>query len=501
MDLDVRGGPIVPSLHVQQGNKEIAVSLSERETARADRTTLAAASPAQPSRRDFLRKSGTAGLLLAAGPAALAACSTATGVGGGASSSSGKTIKILLWSHFVPRYDAWFDQWAKQWGSKNGVTVVVDHINQADLPARTAAEFAANAGHDLIEWITPPSAYEPDVLDLADLVKEAESKYGSQVSFCKLSSYNPKTGKYYGFCHTWTPDPGDYRKHLWAKAGFASGPQTYDDLLRGGTEIKRQQGVRMGIGMSPEVDSNMAARALIWSYGGSVQDANGNVTLNSPEVIDAVSYMAKLYKQTMTSEVFSWNAASNNQGLVAGQLSYILNSISAYRTAQTTDASVADDIFFVPALKGPSGKGLASQHVVRSYIMPKWAKNVDSCKQFLMDLVGADRDAVYNSELYDFPSFANTPGVGPLPGWLASDPFKSHPANKLEVLANAQQWTTNVGYPGAANAAIGEIFDTNVLPTMMASVAQGKSSAKEAVASAAKQCESIFSKWRAKGLV
>jgi multiple sugar transport system substrate-binding protein len=438
--------------------------------------------------------------MLGSGSALLSACSNAAGVGGGSQTSKG-TIKILLWSHFVPRYDTWFDPWANKWGQQNGVNVVVDHINQADLPARTAAEFAAGAGHDMIEWITPASAYEPSVHDLTDVVMQAEAKYGNQLSFCKLSSFNPHTSKYYAFCHTWTPDPGDYRKGLWAKAGMPNGPATYDDLLTGGTQIMRGQHVRMGIGMSPEVDSNMAARALIWSYGGSIQNAQAKVVLNSPEVVDAVAYMTKLFKQTMTDEVFGWTAASNNQGLVAGQLSYILNSISAYRTAQATSASVADDIFFVPALKGPGGKGLASQHVVRSYLVPKWAANVDEIKQFLIDLVGAAHGSVYNSELYDFPAFRGTGAAAALPGWLQNDPFKSKPANKLALLADAEKWTTNVGFPGAANAAEGEIFDTNVLPTMMASAAQGKATPKQAVQSAAKQCEAIFSKWRAKGLV
>ena len=317
----------------------------------------AGASPAHTSRRDFLRKAGTAGVLLGSGSALLSACSTATGVGSGSQTSASKgTIKILLWSHFVPRYDTWYDPWAKKWGEQNGVNVVVDHINQADLAARTAAEFAAGAGHDMIEWLTPASAYEPSVHDLTDVVKQAEAKYGSQTSFCKLSSFNPHTRKYYAFCHTWTPDPGDYRKGLWTKAGLPNGPLTYADLLTGGTDIDHKQHVRMGIGMSPEVDSNMAARALIWSYGGSTQDAQGKVVLNSPETVDAVAYMVRLFKQAMTDEVFSWTAASNNQGLVAGQLSYILNSISAYRTAQTTSASVADDIFFVPASRGRPGR-------------------------------------------------------------------------------------------------------------------------------------------------
>ena len=129
----------------------------------------------------------------------------------------------------------------------------------------------------------------------------------------------------------------------------------------------------------------------------------------------------------MTNEVFSWTAASNNQGLVAGQLSYILNSISAYRTAQTSNPSVADDIFFTPALNGPGGKGLASQHVVRSYMIPRWAKNVDKAKQFLLDLVGAAHDAVYNSELYDFPAFSSTPRPRHCPAGSAAIPSSPSP--------------------------------------------------------------------------
>jgi multiple sugar transport system substrate-binding protein len=211
--------------------------------------------------------------------------------------------------------------------------------------------------------------------------------------------------------------------------------------------------------------------------------------------------MVKLYQQTMTAEVFSWTAASNNQGLVAGQLSYILNSISAYRSAQTTNTTVADDIYFLPALKGPNGTALASQHVVRSYIMPNWAKNTDKCKQFLLDLVDAAHDGVYQSQLYDFPAFKNPKVTSTLDGWLKNDPFKSQPPDKLALLSTAQSWSTNVGHPGPASPAIGEIFDTNVISTMMADAARGKASPQDAVASAHQQCETVFAKWRKKGLV
>ena len=172
----------------------------------------------------------------------------------------------------------------------------------------------------------------------------------------KRNSFNPTTNVFYGLCHGYAPDPGDYRRSLWEKVEMPDGPTTWDTLLSGGARIKQEQGIQMGIGMSNEADSRMAAQTLMWAYGASIQDANENVTINSPETVAAVEYMSQLFKQAMTPEVFGWNAASNNQLLVAGKASYILNSISAYRTAQKEQPEVGADIFFRSPLVGPAAK-------------------------------------------------------------------------------------------------------------------------------------------------
>src|SRR5437879_1282305 len=78
-----------------------------------------------------------------------------------------KTPKILQWSHFVPTYDVWFDKYAKDWETSHGVDVTVDHINIADLGTRANAEVAAQQGHDLVQFLSPPGAFEPQVLDMA----------------------------------------------------------------------------------------------------------------------------------------------------------------------------------------------------------------------------------------------------------------------------------------------------------------------------------------------
>jgi multiple sugar transport system substrate-binding protein len=293
------------------------------------------------------------------------------------------SLKILLWSHFVPRHDKWFDKFAMDWGKQVGVEVTVDHIEVTAIPARIEAELAARSGHDVIQFIGPLPQFEPSVVDLKDITQEAESRFGKQIDLCKKCSLNPTTGKYYAYAPGWVPDPGNARKSLWEQAGLPNGPTTWDELLNGGSEIKSKQNVQLGIGMSQEIDSNMVARSLIWSFGGAEQDEQENVTLNSPETIAAVEYMKKLYEGAMTDEVFGWNPSSNNQGLVGGKMSYVVNSISAYRTLQKVNPQIANDVLILKALDGPDGS-FAAQHVMYNWLVPKHAKNVDAAKEFLL---------------------------------------------------------------------------------------------------------------------
>jgi multiple sugar transport system substrate-binding protein len=457
------------------------------------------------TRRELLRRAGVGAIVLVYGGTGVK--KAVAGAPKFAHRELKGTLRILQWSHFVPAYDKWFDPWVKAWGESNNVKVTVDHINYADIPTRTAAEINAGAGHDLILWIVPPSQYEKSVVDTRDVVKQIEQKYGPQLDFARLTNYNPHTDHYFGFTYSFAPDPGDYRQSMFAQAGLPNGPTTWDEMLQAVTAIKTKTGgkVRGGIGFSNEPDSNMAARALIWSYGGSVQDKDENVTINSDAVVAAVDYMARLFKQAETSEVFSWTAASNNQGLVAGSLSYILNSISAYRTAQASKPDVAKDIFFSKPLAGPGGnKPLASEHVIQTYIIPKFSKSQDVAKQFLVYLVDHASDFVNQSKLYEFPVNPNTNAQDKLygpGGWLDSDPYQSDPVTKLQVLKDATTWSLNVGYPGPANPAIGEIFDTSVLPVMMKNAATGQMTPKQSVADAEQKVKAIFSKWRQQGLV
>jgi Bacterial extracellular solute-binding protein len=426
-------------------------------------------------------------------------------------------LRILQWSHFVPAYDKWFDPWAKAWGAAKGVDVTVDHVSFADVIPRATAEVAAQSGHDVHMFLGLASAFEEHVIDLADVQATLEKKYGPQVELAKRSTYNPMTKKQFALSDMWVPDPGNYHKKVWTDIGMANGPVTYEDLLKAAPEVRKkapQMQIPIGLGLSQDIDSNMAVRNILWCHGGSIQDKDGNVVLNSPETLAALEYTKRLYAVGMTPAVLSWNAASNNQAFNAQETSYILNSISAYRTAQDNKLPVLENYFFTPALKGPSGIQLASEHVMSGYVVWKFSKTQEVAKEFLVALVDASRDSMLASKLYNFPSFygsvadAGTPlskRVESGAAWIAkqcnNDPFGSTPPDKLALLAKALPWSTNLGYPGFANPAEGEIFDTYVLTDMFAKAATGALSPKDSLLEASGRSKEIFGKWRKKGMV
>jgi ABC-type glycerol-3-phosphate transport system substrate-binding protein len=133
------------------------------------------------------------------------------------------------------------------------------------------------------------------------------------------------------------------------------------------------------------------------------------------------------------------------------------------------------------------------------YVIPSFARNPDAAKEFLLHLVGNYNQKTQNSKLYDLPAFPST--VSEVNGWLDNDPFGSKPANKLALLKDAEKWSTNIGHPGPANAAEGEVFNTFVLPQMMAKAARGQLSPRDAVIEAEGRVKAIFQQWRERKLV
>ena len=441
------------------------------------------------SRRDLLKAAGAGAL--------------ATGLGAniiipGRASAQRKTLKILNWVHFVPAYDEWFNKkYAKEWGDKNNTEVIVDNIGVKLVNARGAAEVSAPKGHDLFLFNWPPPSFEEQAVDMKDVYQECEKKFGKPIDLAVKSTYNPKTKKYFAFSPSFTPDPVNYRQDLFGAVGLPNGPKTWDDVRIAGAKIKKQSGNPVGIGLSNEIDTGMAMRTIMYSFGAHEQDEAGNLILNSKQTLETIKFVKALFQETMTDEVFTWDESSNNRGIVSGKLSLVLNAISTTRTAEKQDPDISRKIQLTKALRGPV-RAIGLEHVMQCYVVWKFAENIDGAKKFLIDYVTNFRTAFVAGEFYDFPCFAKT--VPDLQKLIANDP-KAHPPDKYKVLDDVLEWATNVGYPGYSNAAVDEMFGTWVLNVMFAKAAAGKATPEEALSEADTASKRIFAKWKEKGLI
>jgi multiple sugar transport system substrate-binding protein len=258
-------------------------------------------------------------------------------------------------------------------------------------------------------------------------------------------------------------------------------------------------GIPIGIGKSNDPDSNTALIAFLMCFGSFLQDESNAVAIDSENTVQAVQFMADLYRNGEEDRIFGWNLASNNQYLLSGKASMIVNAISAMRTAEDLQPSFVNDLWLWPVPTGPHGRlGLAQTTSV--YSIWKFAKNKDAAEKFLVDLCVGYEAATVASNLFTFPSF---PGAFPVTKLNKAAAADIHPPRgKYTILTTvASKYTRNAGYPGYSNAAVQETLDRFLIPHMFAGVSQGRMSAADSVRSTARQMKQIWSKWKAAGKI
>jgi multiple sugar transport system substrate-binding protein len=396
--------------------------------------------------------------------------------------AGGGSLKILVRSHFVPAYDTWLDKWGPEWGQKNRVEMAIDHILAAELPAKWAAEVAAGDGHDLFGFTQGGAinVYHQQLVDLSDLGKSLGDKYGW------IEPLAPYIGQYEG---VWKGIPdyfiefgANYRKDLF-DANNLKPVDTWDDLLKAG-EVLKAQGSPIGIAINQRSnDANNSWHCCLWGYGVSYAKQDGKYApFNTPETKEVVRFAVELYNKGMTDEVLSWDDTANNQGQLAGRISWIQNPISSLRTIEKEKPELARNIFVSNAPAGPKGRFTTVSTSVWGVM--NWSKNVPAAKAFLEEYYANFTETVKASEGYNQPLLKEF-RKKPMP-IIGEDP-------KLQILQDFDQVARAAGHPGPVTPAAGEVESNWIIPLMIGRAIQG-GNVDEAVERAASQIETIYKK-------
>ncbi len=373
----------------------------------------------------------------------------------------GTSLRILVWSHFVPAYDTWFDDFSKKWGEKNGVKVRVDHIPHLELPARYAAEFAAGAGHDLIYFVGQilTGQYYKNLIDLSDIADGLSKKYGAWMEGSKSAAQ--VAGRWFGIPDFFIAIPVLWRKDLFDSVGLGA-PNTWEDLRKAGRLLKAK-GHPTGMQFSHCNDANHNWRALMYGFGVKETDPSGqNITIDSKEMREALKFAKAMYDEGMTPEVFSWDDASDNRFLASGVGCWVHDAISAFRTTEDTNPKVFKETYCLPEAAGPAGRWNVGEPNV--WAIWKFSKNIAGAKEFIQGISDSQKEAMLASRGYNMP-FMRGQYAKPMPG-LGNDA-------KLSILQEQDKITAFFGHPGPMTPQAQEVLTTFVVPDMFTRVARG----------------------------
>ena len=404
-----------------------------------------------------------------------------------------KTLRIACWTHFVPEFDRWFDgEYVTRWGEQHDTTVTVDHIPVDRIASTAARETAARTGHDLFMFPWPPAKYSPHAIDHTEVYRSVSQRHGNTNELGHKSSFNPDTNQYFAFVDSWIPFPVHFFGDYWSEVNTPFGPTNYDTLRAGSRKIRASRGIPCGFPLAPGLESNIALHSLLWAFRTSVQDDDGNVTINSSYMtIQALKYVKALCDEGGTRKILEWGPGDNVRAMLDRKVSCTSNAISLLRAAEKNTPDLARDIFLRPPLLGPGGVR-AAPHVTSSWVVWKFAKNPEAAKQFLVDLVDSSGAIFEKSGACNFPIYQDT--VPNLINRLSKDP-NGGPRYKYEELKDALKWTRNLGHPGFATPEAMDAFESFVVPRMFQRVVKGDLTPEDAARAAEKEVKSIHEKW------
>jgi multiple sugar transport system substrate-binding protein len=390
-----------------------------------------------------------------------------------------REISMLSWAHFVPQADEKLHEIGTRFEKATKIKIRFDHLQEAQMAAKLAAEVQTGTGHDLLMLrMHLPLLHATNLEDMSDVVETLTKRYGPLYDFCEEAAHYKDRWvampAYHGSF------PGSYNKKYFDEVGEKA-PDTWEDLVRAGKKLKAK-GHPVGIPISQCNDAVSTLGPIMWAYGAKAVDKDGKtVTINSEETAEAIEYVKRLYNEAMEPEVLSWDDASNNRFLISGKGSWITNPQSHYLTAKTRNMPIAQEIYFHLMPAGPKGRHTTT--FIRSIGLWKFSKNIEPAKEFVKFFFDQENynEYVNAAQAFDAPVFKS---MEDHPVWKI-DP-------KYEPIKESGRYGHLYGWPAPGDERSQQVTNNFIIPIMFAKAVGGTSN-KEAMAWAEAEIKRIYS--------
>ena len=170
-------------------------------------------------------------------------------------------------------------------------------------------------------------------------------------AFKTLGSYG---GAQYGMSFTTSSRTLFYNKKLFAQAGIAAPPKTWDELYADAGKIEALGKIGYGMPLGPE---EAQAETLLWMLGngGGYQDASGKWVINSPQNVETLEFMTKLVKAGYTEP----NPGTKNRAVILEQFAQnqigMVNGITTLLPIIKQAGALTDSDWGTSAITGKTG--------------------------------------------------------------------------------------------------------------------------------------------------
>jgi ABC-type glycerol-3-phosphate transport system substrate-binding protein len=344
-------------------------------------------------------------------------------------------LTMGFFDHWVPGANTASTDLVNEWAEKEKVDVQIDYItNQSNKALVTiAAEAQAKTGHDILAMGTWQPHARAELLEPVNDIMEPILKQNGEVN---------GTVKYLGQANgKWLGVPACIGSQIQApcsridlmkkyanidvQAMYPAGSPpkaddwTMDTFLKA-AEACHRAGFPFGIGLGETTDSVVAAGAIFQSFGAHLVDAEGNLTVKTDEVRQAMEFYKRL-TAFLPSDVPAWDDASNNKWLIAGKGALIMNPPSAWAVAKRDAPRVAEQLWTHGFAAGP--KGRFAPYLPFFWTIWAFSKNKEAAKSLLVHLSqpSSIEKLVVASGGYDLPAYEK---LMTLQVWAEAEPPK-----------------------------------------------------------------------------
>ncbi|WP_431284891.1 ABC transporter substrate-binding protein [Humitalea sp. 24SJ18S-53] len=394
----------------------------------------------------------------------------------------GATLRMLRPVRFVAPDEEVFRANAARFTAQTGVQVRVDFVGWEDITQQTAVTANTGAGPDIIiGFDQAPHIYTDKIVELTDIATYLGTKYGGWRPLAE--AYGKKGNAWIGLPFGATGGPMVWRTSALKEAGFDTVPEDHAGFLRMCQALRRiNKPVGFALGNAVG-DGNAFANWLVWSHGGYLVDEQGAVAINSPQTVNALTYLRELYP-TFINGTLSWGDISNNRAYAAGEISATQNGVSLYfgLKGDPATAAIAEDTQMTPMPKGLASSAPNAGLTLNAMVF-KHSRFPNAAKAFLTFMMEAPQ--------YDPWLIANLGYWSqPLNAYAASAVWASDP--KVSVFRDTMNSNFWLGYKGPITEGSAAATADYVMVQMCASVASGQATPQAAAAEAERRARRFF---------